>query len=121
MKILDSNIVIYATQENAPKKLLDILFESDSVVSEITKLEVLGYHGFTNEERYNMNQVFKKLNIIIINSDIINLAIELRQSKKMSAADSVVGATAILNNLELHTRNTSDFKHLPLTVVNPMI
>lgn len=38
----------------------------------------------------------------------------------MSLGDAIIAATAHLNNLELLTRNTNDFSHIPgLHLVNP--
>ena len=45
MKILDSNIIIYATQ-SAYAYLFPLLKDPNNYISEITKLEVLGFHGF---------------------------------------------------------------------------
>ena len=45
MRIIDSNIIIYAIQTTYAY-LTPLLYEPDSYISEITKLEVLGYHGF---------------------------------------------------------------------------
>jgi hypothetical protein len=43
MKILDSNIIIYASQPDFAF-LRPFLTDPNSYVSELTKLEVLGYH-----------------------------------------------------------------------------
>ena len=119
MKLLDSNIVIYATQTTYAY-LLPLLHDSDSYVSEITKLEVLGYHGFTPEAKQDMSDLFDTLQIIPINSAIIDKAIEFRQLRKMSLGDVIVAATAALKGLEVNTRNLPDFRALGLTVSNPI-
>lgn len=37
-------------------------------------------------------------------------------------ADSIVSASAVLNNAELYTRNIADFKNVPnLRIVNPIV
>lgn len=39
----------------------------------------------------------------------------------MSIGDSIIAATALLNNCEFYTNNAKDFVHIPgLTVVNPL-
>ncbi len=119
MRILDSNIIIYATQ-TAHANLLPLLYDTDSYVSEITKLEVLGYHGFDDETQQNMTELFETLQIINVNSIFINKAIELRQLRKMSIGDSIIAATALLKNYEVNTRNVSDFNWITsLVVINP--
>ena len=119
MRILDSNIVIYATQ-TAYAHLLPLLHDPDSYVSEITKLEVLGFHGFDAETKQDMKDLFDTLQIILLNSNIIDKAIELRQMRKMSIGDSIVAATALIHGAEVNTRNVKDFVGLGLTVINPI-
>ncbi|MBX2928945.1 MAG: hypothetical protein KF852_14005 [Saprospiraceae bacterium] len=56
-----------------------------------------------------------------ITKDIIDLAIQYRQARKMSAGDSIHATTAVLHQLELQTRNVSDFSHIfELKVNNPI-
>ena len=75
MRLLDSNIVIYATQTTYAH-LLPLLHDPDSYVSEITKLEVLGYHGFGTTTKQDMSDLFDTLQIIPIDSIIIDKAID---------------------------------------------
>ena len=63
MRILDSNIVIYATQP-AYNYILSLLHDPDNFVSEITKLEVLGFHGFNETTKQDMKDLFETLQII---------------------------------------------------------
>ena len=65
-----------------------------------------------------MTDLFDTLQIIPIDSTIIDKAIELRQTRKMSIGDAIIGATAILKNSEISTRNTYDFRGLGLTVTD---
>lgn len=52
--------------------------------------------------------------------EIINLAVRLRQGRRMSLSDSLIGATALAFELDLATRNVSDFAQIPgLTVYDP--
>ncbi len=120
MRILDSNIVIYATQ-TAFAYLLPLLHDSDSYVSEITKLEVLGFHGFDTTTKQDMTDLFDTLQIIPIDSFIIDKAIELRQMRKMSIGDAIVAATSLVNELELMSRDVKGFSSLGIIVVNPVL
>ena len=120
MKILDSNIIIYATQ-TAFAYLLPLLHDTDNYVSEITKLEVLGFHGFDASTKQNMTDLFDTLQIIPIDSRIIDKAIELRQIRKMSIGDAIVGATAFLGGYTLLSGDVRGFSHLGIIVVNPVL
>jgi toxin FitB len=120
MKIFDSNILIHAIQPEHNYLLVD-LFDDQSFVSVISKLEVLGYHLINEKDKLEFENIFNLINVIQISPEIIEKAVEIKQQKKMSLGDSVVAATALIIGLEINTRNISDFKHLPLTVINPMI
>lgn len=119
MRILDSNIVIYATQRSYAY-LFPLLRDSNNYISEITKLEVLGFHGFDKTSKEAMQLLFKRLQIIPIDSAIIDKAIELRQKRKLSIGDAIVGATTLINGFELISRDEKGFSSLGITVVNPI-
>ncbi len=120
MKLLDSNILIYAPQP-AYAHLLPLLVDPDCFVSEITRLEVLGFHRLTAIEKTYYERVFLQKTVLPLTKEIIDLAIQYRQARKMSIGDSIHAATAILHNLEFQTRNVSDFSHISgLRVNNPV-
>lgn len=120
MKLLDSNILIYAPQP-AFTHLLPLLVDPSCVVSEITRLEVLGFHRLTDMEKDYYERVFLQKIVLPITPEIIDLAIQYRQDRKMSVGDSIHAATAVLHQLELQTRNVSDFSHISeLSVHNPV-
>jgi hypothetical protein len=120
MKLLDSNILIYAPQPNFAH-LLPLLVNPDCFVSEITRLEVLGFHQLSSIEKTYYERVFLQKTILPVTQEIIDLAIQYRQVRKMSVGDAIHAATAILYNLELQTRNISDFINIPsLKLHNPV-
>jgi len=121
MKLLDSNILIYSYLD-VHKYLRPLLSEADVFVSEISRLEVLGYHGLTQEEEEYFADVFSVVQIVEVDKTLINEAIRLRRSHKMKLGDSIVAASATLNGLEVYTRNVADFDKIAgLKVVNPVV
>ncbi len=121
MRLLDSNILIYSTLPQHLPKLAQLLADSESVVSEITRLKALGYHSLTPGDKIFLETTFSTLKTLGIDKAIIDKAIELRQQKKLSAGDAIHAATALIHQLELYTRNTADFTWIPgLKVVNPL-
>jgi toxin FitB len=120
MILVDSNIVIYAAKEEYAS-LRPLLLEATTCVSIITKLEALGFRHLTQQDKVFLNGLFATINVLAIDEAVINQAILLRQTRKMSLGDAIIGATALLNGFELHTRNTADFMHIPdLVVINPL-
>ena len=120
MKLLDSNILIYAPQP-AFTHLLPMLIDPNCFVSEMTRLEVLGFHRLDVAEKTYYERVFLQKTILPLTTDVIDLAIQFRQTRKMSVGDSIHAATAFIHNLELQTRNIADFMHISgLKVNNPI-
>jgi toxin FitB len=121
MALLDSNIIIYSTK--AEYAFLKNLIQSNThSVSVITKIECLGFHNLTDRDLHYLNLVFDYfVDIIPIDDYIADRAIRLKQSNKMELADGIIGATAYQYGLELITRSTKDFKHIPdLKITNPI-
>lgn len=65
--------------------------------------------------------IYSYLNILPIEINIIEKAIELRKQYKLKSADSIIAATGLIYDLELYTRNMSDFGGITgLKIVNPI-
>jgi predicted nucleic acid-binding protein len=67
MKIVDSNIIIYAAKEYPSLRVY--LNKKDTHISEISKLEVLGYPNLKQADRLYFEAVFATANIIPVDSD----------------------------------------------------
>lgn len=120
MIIFDTNIVIYSAKQEYIG-LRPLFFGQNTSISAISKIEVLGFHSLNNSEKLYFESIFKSINLLPVDFDIIDKAIELRQQKKMSLGDSIIAATSLIFDAELYTRNVSDFKHISgIKVVNPI-
>ncbi|MBO0932100.1 type II toxin-antitoxin system VapC family toxin [Fibrella aquatilis] len=120
MKLLDTNILIYSAQPEY-QHLQELYKEVGVSVSEMTRLEVLGFSGLTEEQETFFNAVFSIVRIIPVSQEIIDKAITFRRAKNMKVGDAIIAATAAVNNLELITRNEKDFKHIAeITMTNPI-
>ncbi len=108
MYIFDSNILIYASQ-NEYSFLRNLFGNNHHSVSLISYLEVVGYHKLLPDEKHFYAELFKLLIVESITTETIQIATNLRQQKKMSIGDSIIAATALQHNLILVTRNTIDF------------
>ncbi len=108
--ILDSNIIIYsAMPEYAKVRSYLKENESELAVSAITKLEVLGYHKLSFEDKALFEDFFQTITVLPVSNYVIEIAIGLKQQKKMSLGDSLIAATALVNNHKLFTNNIEDF------------
>lgn len=119
MILVDSNIIIYSSfPEN--KALRDFIFKNNCSVSVISKVETLGYYKLKIEERDYLIDFFKIVKQIDINGTIIEIAIALRQNRKMTLGDSLIAATAKAYKLSIATNNSVDFKNLGIEIINPL-
>lgn len=112
MRLLDSNIVIYATQPANGWLRSDILSQPFAV-SQATRIEVLGWHKLTPQDKTDL-EIFLAAGVVLSISDAIaDRAIGLRQARKFSLGDALIAATALEHDLDLVTRNADDFKQVP--------
>ncbi|MBB5022438.1 type II toxin-antitoxin system VapC family toxin [Desulfurispira natronophila] len=81
--LLDSNIFIYAIQPPY-QSLRDWLFQQQVMASDITRLEVLGYHKLHELDKRDLTRLFELTVLCPLSSDVVTTAIRLRQQRKMS-------------------------------------
>ncbi len=121
MRLIDSNLIIYFAKPgfmwlNSHIQTLDAHF------SVLTKIEVLGYHLLQPREKTFFETYFNSITPLSLTDDIIERAIRLKQTRKMSLGDSVIAATALIHDLELYTHNIVDFSSIEgLRVVDPIL
>lgn len=106
--LLDSNVIIYAAQPDY-SGLRAFIAEHAPSVSSISIVEVLGYHGLSDDERSIFQEFFAAAPILSVSDTVIDWAVRLRQQRRMSLGDSLIAATALANGLTLVTCNTRDF------------
>jgi len=120
--LIDTNILIYHTtgSEIALDFLTKLSDEGSLNISILTKIEFLGWDKHTPEGFEKCKKLIEFANIYSLNEEVADKAIELKRKVNIKLADAVIGATALVNDLKLVTRNVDDFKMLEdLTLMNP--
>lgn len=118
--LIDSNIIIYASQQEHGD-LREFIAEHSPSVSAVSYVEVLGFHRLSKQDRISLEMFFSSTTVLPITSNVLDKAIELRQKRRMSLGDSLVAATCLVHNLTLATRNIGDFDWIAeLRLLNPM-
>lgn len=117
--LLDSNIIIYATQPEHDK-IRKFIAENTPAVSSISYVEVLGYHHLTDQDRHYFEQFFQLAPVLSISDSVLKQAVLLRQQRKMTLGDAIIAGTALDYGLALITKNTIDFQWIQhLELINP--
>ena len=71
--------------------------------SAITRMELLGFHGITQEEVALIKQKLDRLTYLPLTGNIEDAVIGLRQTRKIKLPDAIIAATALCSDLELLT------------------
>jgi predicted nucleic acid-binding protein len=117
--LLDSNILIYSI---LPENLgiRDLIRANNPSVSEVSRVEVMGFHKLTEPERLTLEGLFAICDILPLTREISDRGIALRQTRKMGLGDSIIAATALIHTKVLVTANTKDFQWIAgLRLLNP--
>jgi toxin FitB len=118
--LIDSNLIIYATQPPYTQ-LRGWLLDCATHYSAISRLETLGYHLLGDAEKKAVIAILENLDILMINTISLEIAIALRQQRKMSLGDALIAATCLEHNLPLATANSKDFEWIAdLIIYNPL-
>ncbi len=122
-KVLDTNILIYhlsdGLEDNAEQSLVKA-FESNSYISVITRIELLGWSKHTDESLRDAEELLENLKEQSLNEEIVKRCIQLRQITSLKMPDAIIAATALYLELPLITRNSKDFEKAPnLQLFNP--
>jgi predicted nucleic acid-binding protein len=83
------------------------------------KWKVLSF--VTEDEHYQLLSSFILDSIVFdLREEIVNTTIDLRRKHKIKLPDAIIAATALVYNLILISRNTTDFNNIKnLAVIDP--
>lgn len=110
--LIDTNVIIYYLDNRIPKqeiKKVEWIFKNSFNISTITKIEVLGWHKIKENEKKKIAQFINNAKVFYLDSSIEEKSIEIKQKNKIATPDTIIGATAILNNFIVVSRNYRDF------------
>lgn len=99
---------------------LKSVVDRESILSVITKIELLVYQFPTEKEENIINLFISHSRIINLEEDIIMNTIRIRKEYSIKLPDAIIAATAITNDLVLISDNDKDFNKIPdLKYLNP--
>lgn len=120
--LIDSNSVIDYLGNKLPvagMSFMNVVIDAIPSISIITKIKILGYPT-PDEHDEVLHSFIADSKVLSLNDNVADRCIALRKITKIKLPDAIITATALVNNLTLVTRNTSDFKNVDgLDTINP--
>jgi len=111
--LLDTNFILGLLKSN-PVVLEEVALRNLSIgecaYSAITRIELLGFPDISRDEESLIRQKLERLSYFPLSRAIEDVAISLRQTRKIKLPDAVIAATALCYGVELLTMD----KHLQL-------
>lgn len=121
--LLDTNVLIgfLGGLDWAVEFLNRAVFRNaDLMVSTVTRMELLGFPGMTEEEERRISELLGQLKPIAIDERVEEAAIFIRREIGLKLPDALIAATAMTRDAVLVTADT-DFERVNgLRIVNPI-
>ena len=122
MILLDTNVVIYLHGAQLEENVLAKLQSSSLDTCNVIVAEVLGYKFVDPDDARYFETFFSTMNNYLLDKEVTNKVIELRQTTDIKLPDAIIAATALVHDLTLWTHNTDDFKNIPrLRLFDPIL
>ena len=102
---LDTNVIIYILDQG-----LILKRNNEYLVSIITEIELLSYSKLTNQESEQIKSVLSVFKVLNITEAIKNKSIKIRKERKIKLPDSIIIASAIVEQAILITHDQQIIK-----------
>jgi predicted nucleic acid-binding protein len=96
MRLLDSNIIIYASKPGYAF-IQPLIGATDICTSAISYVEVLGYHLLSQAEADQLEEFFANTPTLPLSPSVLDEAVKLRRQRKMKLGDALVAGTALFH------------------------
>ena len=105
--VFDTNILIDFLNQ-VPAAEAELLLYERRYISHVTWIEVMVGVDPTDEPR--TRKFLETFQVLQITDQVAELAVKIRRLRRLKLPDSIIQATALVENLSLVTRNTRDFE-----------
>ena len=91
-------------------------------MSVISRIELLGFSFPESDDEVKAKKFIEDSSVLPLTDAVADQAIAIRKLHKIKLGDTLIAATALVNDLVLITRNEADFKNIAgLMVINPFL
>lgn len=104
--LLDTNVVIGLLKQHPAAIALIEAHQLDLnqvAISQITRMELLGYPSLPNEEEGQIQGFLQSCRVLLLDETVEQRAIQLRRSGNCKLPDAIIAATALTHQLTLLT------------------
>jgi len=108
--LADTNAIIDYLESKLPERSINLIDNIKIQFSVISRIELLAWQKATDHQLKVLNGFIGVSTVFDLTENIILKSIEIRKSYRLKLPDAIIAATAIVNNLTLLTRNSSDFQ-----------
>jgi predicted nucleic acid-binding protein len=107
---VDTNICIYLLNDD--HIIADLLDGAPIYISFITEIELYAYHSHNPLAKAILDDFIESVNVVNIDNHIKAKTIEIRRDLKLKLPDSIIAASALLENISFITADKG-FKKVP--------
>ena len=112
---VDTNILIYLLKGDSD--ISEILNGKELVISVISELELKSFPKISPKELAIIDELIKECQVINLNQEVKNLAVEIRRTRSMKLPDAIVAASAYYSKLPIFTADKEFEKLEELDVI----
>ena len=109
--LLDTNALIALLSGNF--HVVSLLNDAEWIgISILNQLEFLSYKNLSDRDTTLFLSFIKRIEVVDVaknNTDLLEYSVKIRQKSKLKLADSVIAATAIVNNATIVTKDNDFF------------